>query len=343
MKKITGISLVAMAACGLILGGCNNENKGFATVNGSPITNAQLLEYLETKPTVRANVNGQPVNVQVQDTLAFQALQELVIRNLLLQLAKEENVNPTPQEVEDHIKTLGEVNPGYVPNLTQRGLSMKGIREQITYDLAQQNLVAKGITVSDKEVEDYIKANPQEFEEPAKAEMFWIVANGTIKPQVDAELARGSKFGDVAVKYSLDPEAAANAGKFGANRFPAGVPMTQLAKPIFDAVTATAAGKTTGWVDLGQNGQVAKFSIVRKTEARKIEVTPARKKLIKRAIQVSRGRETKDIDGKIAKMLQEAKIEVTDTALNDLWKKFDENLKKQASQGKIPSQQPQTN
>ncbi len=331
--------MLAAAVLATTLAGCGkNENKGFANVNGSPITNSELIEYLETKQTIRANVNGQVVNVNVQDTLAFQALQDMVVRKLVIEMAKKEGVLPTMDEVNTHIKLLGDVTPAFVQNLQNRGLSMKGIREQVQVDLAQQNLIAKGITVTDAEVDEYIKVNKAEFQDPAKAEMFWIVANAQSRPQADAELTKGTKFEDVAVKYSIDPEAKATGGKFGSRQFVGGVPLTTLAPSFQSEVAKTAAGKTTAWVAIpNQQGMFAKFFVVKKTEARDQEITPARKALVKQGLAVARGKQTKDIQDKLATMLREAKITVEDDALKGLWEKFDENLKKQAASTQVPT------
>ncbi|MBA4292176.1 hypothetical protein C0431_04330 [bacterium] len=329
--KFKGFLFIATAAMALTLVGCGDKaaTGGFANVNGAPITNAELLEYLEAKQTVRASIQGQPVNVQVQDTLAFQAMQDLVVRKLVLQMAKKEGVAPTPDDVENHIKLLGDVSPGYVKNLQARGLSMKGIKDQVEVDLAQQNLISKGITITDEEVDKYIKDNKAEFEDPAKADMYWIVANNQSRPEVDKALTEGTKFTDAAVKLSLDPEAKTTGGKFGARQFPTGVPLTQLGPDFRAAVEKTAPGKVTEWVPIpNQQGMFAKFSIIRKTEARPQEITESRKKLVKRGLAVARGQQTKDINEKLQSMLKEAKIDVTDPALKDLWKKFEENLKK---------------
>lgn len=341
MNKRNGLSILVAAFIAISIVGCGKEgNKGFATVNGAPITNSELIEYLETKQTIRAVVNGQVGNVQVQDTLAFQALQDLVIRKLVIEMAKSEGVMPSKAEIDAEIKLREEISPNFLRGLQSRGLSMKGIREQIEVELSQQNLITKGIEVTDKEVEDYIKAKPAEFEEPAKAEMYWIVASAETKAQIDSELARGSKFQDVAISSSLDPSAKASGGKFNAGNYPAGVPLVTLAENIRAGVEATEPGKATAWFDLpkqaNQEQMSAKFFVIRKTDAKKIEITAARKTWVKNQLAVARGKQTKDIDQKLADMMRKANIEVTDTALKGLWEKFDENLKKSADDTKAP-------
>ncbi|MBX3113507.1 MAG: SurA N-terminal domain-containing protein [Fimbriimonadaceae bacterium] len=336
--KSKGLYLLASALVAFTIVGCNKDKGEIAKVNGIAITNSELIEYLEAKPTVRVVIQGQTVDVPVQDTLGFQAMQDLVVRKLVQQMAKEEGVAPTKKEVDEEISLRGEINPGYVKNLQARGLSMTGIRAQVEVELAQQLLVSKGITVTDQEVEDYIKANKAEFQDPAKVEMYWILATSANKAAIDSELATGAKFQDVAARLSMDPEAKASGGKFGAVRFPSGVPINALDEKIRNAVSAAPIGKGTDWVSLPQAGQVAKFYVIRRTEARDIEMTAARKKLIKRGIAVARGQETKDIKESIQKRLKDAKITVSDSNLKGLWEAFEKNLKKAADDTKMPSE-----
>lgn len=348
---MNGLHLLAFAALASMLVGCGSkENKGFASVNGSPITNSELIEYLETKSTVRISVQGvsqipntQEANAQVSGTLAFQALQDMVVRKLVIQMAQKEGVLPTMDEVNAQIKLLGDVNPAFVQNLQTRGLSMKGIRDQVLVDLAQQRLNSKGIEVTDAEVDAYIKTNKTEFQDPAKAEMYWIVANAQSKVLAEAELVKGTKFEDVAVKYSLDPNAKKLNGKFGSNgqAMPGGFPINALNGVFKDAIEKTTPGKATDWIAYpNQQGAFAKFYIVRKTEARDQEITPAKKQLVKQSLAVARGQQTKDIKDKLATMLREAKITVEDESLKPLWEKFSEQLKKQAAETNVPQSTP---
>lgn len=342
MKTSHVVAAAAAAALLMATAGCGESSKGFATINGVPITNKELIEYLETKPTVRAVVNGQQVTVNVQDTLAFQALQDLMVRKLMLQLAKSEGVMPSSKDVEERIKLMTEVEPTYIKQMQLLGLSMQGIRDRVLVDLAQQNILSKGITVSDEEVDEFIKANPQQFEEPAKADMLWILVPTSEKPAVDAAIGTGEKFGDIAAKFSKDKYAKQYGGKYEPERFPAGVPVTGLPGALKAAIEKTQPGKATDWIDVpssqaGVPDMSAKFYIVRKTEARKIEITAARKKLLKAAIQAERGKQTKDIQEKLSDLLKKAKIDVSDETLKPMWDRFATQLKEQADQTQVPT------
>ncbi len=326
--KVNGLLVASLMVAAFAMTGCGQKTSSIAKVNGLDITQTEMMEYLEAKPTVRVVVDGQPVELQVADTLGFQAMQDLVVRKLLLQMAKEEGVTPSKEDIDKEIKMRNELQTTYVKQMQARGMSMEGIRSQVELELAQQRILMKGITVTDSEVEQYIKANPQEFTDPARAEMFWILTTADKKAAVDAELAKGKKFQDVAAAMSLDPEAKASNGRFGANRFPTGVPFTELNGPIRAAVEKTAADKSTEWIQLGTANQIGKFYIVRKTESRKQEITSTRREFVKRALAVQRGSEGKSLRDEMSKRLREAEITVDDDSLKQLWSRFEEQLKK---------------
>lgn len=341
MKTIHAVASVAAAAILLAAAGCGNSSKGFATVNGVQITDQELVEYLKTKPTVLTTVNGQQVSVNVNNTLEFQAFQDVVVRKLVLELAKTEGVLPSSKDVEDRIKLMTEVKPTYIKEMQAGGLSMQGIRERVLIELAQQNVLSKGITVSDQEVDEYIKANPGLFEEPAKAELLWILVPTTDKPAVDAAIGSGEKFGDVAAKMSKDKNAKQMGGKYEAERFPSGVPMTGLPATVKAAVENTQSGKATNWIDVpssqaGAPDMSAKFYVVRKTDAKKIEITAARKQLLKDSMEAERGKQTKDVDEKLRELLTKAKIDVTDESVKPMWERYMEEIKDASKKAQVP-------
>ncbi|MDI9636581.1 SurA N-terminal domain-containing protein [Kamptonema cortianum] len=331
------ISFAALAAVAM-LGGCNRGDGGvIATVNGVPITQNEWFEHLEAKSTVNISIaqgSIQPIDnqtgqAQVVGTLGFQAMQDLVARKLVLQLAKEEGVSPTKQEVDEEIALRNKLNPSYIKNLQARGLKMEGIRSLVETELAQTKLVTKGVTVTDKEVDEYIEANKQQFVEPGVVDMFWIIVPAAKVAEVDAELAKGSRFQDVAMKFSIDPQAKETQGKFQAVQFPQGVPIRDLPAPLKKVVETTEVNKTSGWVEDGNNR--AKFMVTRKTQDRDQEITPERKKWVHRVLATQRGSEGTDVQQTLRDRLRDAKIEVKNEALKSLWSNFEEQLKKQPS------------
>lgn len=320
---------VPLVLTGLFMAGCGNKASGIATVNGSAITEQELYDYLQAKSTVRVNIQGQVVDALVQDTLAFQAMQDLVIRKIVMEMAKENGVTPTAEDVEKEVQLRTAMNPTFVELQTARGLTLEGIRSNLEFEIAQQRIMTKGITVTDAEVDEYIKGNPNEFKEPAAVEALVIYSTEPKKASIDSALKSGRKFQDVAVEFSDDPNARSTGARF-LNQMGRPPEMATLQPQVKSAIEKTGVNQTTEWI-AADNGRIVKFFVNRKIEEKPIEITPERKTMIRRALAVQRGSQGKDIQQTIRTRLQAAKVEVTDDKLKKLWTNFEEALKKSAS------------
>jgi len=230
---------MAVLATLFVSGGCGNSSSGggeiLATVAGEPITMDEFNKYLAIKPTARVIVQGQMVELPVADTLAFQAMQDMVSRMAVFQMAKDEGVSPTEKDVEDEIAFQKKLNPTFLTGYQRRGLTMGQIREEVKFSLVQERLITKGITVTPEEVDDWLAKNPEAGVMPESAELSWILASTPErKAQVDTALKNGEKFSAVAVKLSQAPNAAIVNGRYLPDRGPIPIPkMTCRAwKPV---------------------------------------------------------------------------------------------------------------
>lgn len=114
-----------------------------ALVNGSPITRLAVIQLLEKQAGKKA-------------------LDSLVTKKLILQEAQRQHINITKQDidtemkkVEDNFKSQGQ---SFDDILKSQGLSRADLEEQIKL----QKIVTKmagNITVSDKDIDDYIEKN----------------------------------------------------------------------------------------------------------------------------------------------------------------------------------------
>jgi len=330
--NLSRLSLIAGVIVGMsVLAGCNKESGSLATVAGDPVTLQEFSEYLESKPTVRVIVNnGQVAEVPVAETLAFQAMQDLVTRKIVLQLAADEGVRPSAKEVDQEIDFKIALQPAFVKQLQARGMSMDSIRSQVELDLAQERLLSKGITVTDEEVEKFIKENPKQFVEPATANMTWIlVGSAAQRDAAQKELDLGKAFKAVAKEKSTAPNAMQTEGAFQVQQ------VNQMAPELQAAVNKTAPGKQTDWLASGTG--FAKFLVNSKTAEKPLEMTAERKTWLKRQMALQRGRQGTDLVERVADKLRDSKIEVQERTLKDLWAKFEERLKAQAKDTKLPT------
>ncbi|RYG31278.1 hypothetical protein EON81_23245 [bacterium] len=212
-------------------------------------------------------------------------------------------------------------SPDFLKRLTSQGLTIDTIRDELRIQLAEENIVTKGITVSDAEVDRYIKAKPQEFREPKRVALLWIAVKGADKKkQVDDALATNSSFETVAVQYSEAPNARATKARFSTDVYDAFSPAL---KKLVDGINE---GKTSDWVK-DPGGQELKFYVERKAPARNIDITPIIKLTVKRQIALARGQRGSDLQRKLQAKILAAKVEIPNKTMADNWKTAIDNLK----------------
>lgn len=122
-----------------------------ALVNGSPISRLAVIQLLEKQAGKKA-------------------LDSIVTKTLILQEAQKQNINVSQQDinsemkkVEDNFKSQGQ---SFDDILKSQGLSRGDLEEQIKL----QKIVTKmagNITVSDKDIDDYIEKNKESLSEAA--------------------------------------------------------------------------------------------------------------------------------------------------------------------------------
>lgn len=336
MKGLIPTALIV--SVGALLAGCGGKSaESLASVNGDSITMEQFNEYLMVKPTVAVITNNGPATAQVADTLAFQALNDLVRQRVLLQMAKDEGVFPTDAEVGSELDFQTKLRPNFVRDLTARGLTLDMIRRDLTVQVAQQKLLTKGINVTMEEVDQFIKDNPARFTRPESAQMLWIVVDDAGRAAVDADLRAGQAFASVAVRRSAVPNARENQGRLVVQGNP-NVPLStldQLAPGLANTIRNTPEGRQTGWIRSGQ--QFAKFLVERKQAAEKQTLSDAQKEQLRREIAATRGSAALDLNKRILDRLKEARVTVNVQPLREPWNRA---MKRLTEEGEQPAGNP---
>ncbi|MGV3618589.1 MAG: SurA N-terminal domain-containing protein [Fimbriimonas sp.] len=318
-------ALAALLAFGVA--GCSKPpvEESVATVNGEAIPMKEYYAFLERKPTVQVSTPQGPQEVQVSSLLGLQALRDLINQKLILQLAKEDGVLPTEADVKAELDFQEQQRGKFVSTLTAQGLSLEAIKEELLFNLARERLQTKGITIGAAEVDKYIKENPQQFMEPEKASLLWIViSDATKKALVDKDLQSGQDFRTVATRYSEAPGARQDGGAFGTDL------VAQMPTPLQELVKATPELKATKWVQDQQNW--IKFYVQKKTPAKKMEMTETRKKALQRQLALQRGSAANDVTKRVTDKLRAAKIDVSPKHLREPWEKAFEEAKNQMAQ-----------
>ncbi len=330
MKIKTIWSVAGLAALSSVIG-CSggNDQELLATVNNDPITVGEFTNYLQIKPSVRVVANGQVAELPVSDTLAFQAMQDLVQRAIIFQLGKEQGVMPTEAEIDKEVKFQSDLNKDFIKNLQVRGLNLKQIRDEVKYSLVQERLVSKGQNVTSADVDQWLKDNPSALVNPASVSLSWIaVSSDAKKKQVDEALSAGTKFSDVALKMSEDPNVAVTGGRYQPQRGPLAI--ASLPDELKKPVEAGKVDDDLDWVKVGTGW--AKFHIDAKTPESKRELTDAMRESLRRNLAVQRGSRATDLRKEVLDKLESADIVVRRDSLKEAWSNFASQLKSQAKQ-----------
>lgn len=325
-RSLFSVGLAAVALAGCKGGGSSEE---LAVVNGQSIPMSSYFKTMERKSRVTAVVNPaqmqvdpgsgrvltQVMVVQVNPSLAFQALQECIANEIIRQVAKDEGVFPNEKAVDAEIKLEEERNPNFIKDLSKDGLSVEQIKSELALRLARLGLQAKGVKISDEEVDKYIKDNPAAFTQPATADLLFIqVADEKTRDLADKELKEGQMFAVVAQHYSLQP-----GGKAAGFKFPVRI-VSQMSQALQKMVGETREFSATKWVyDDGTKNWV-KFYVQRKTKATPVPITNYLKQMVRRELEKKKGTKANDPDKRVAEKLKTSKIEIKVKYLEEPWK-----------------------
>lgn len=141
------------------------------------------LVYLGRNLIVAAMVNGQPISRlavvrELEAQGGKQALDSLITKQLIIQEARNKNITISQKEVDDELKkiadNLKQQGQELDQVLTLQGMTKDQLVEQIKLQKMLEKMVGK-ITVTDKEVTDYIESNRESL--PTDQDEASIAAN----------------------------------------------------------------------------------------------------------------------------------------------------------------------
>ena len=126
------------------------------------------LLYIFRSAFVVALVNGQPISRltlyhDLEQQSGKQVLNTIITKTLIMQEATKQHVTVSQSEVDNQIKqiqqNLAKQGQKLDQVLSAQGMSRQSLQEQIRLQKLAEKMVGKNVTVSDKEVQDYIDKN----------------------------------------------------------------------------------------------------------------------------------------------------------------------------------------
>lgn len=128
---------------------------------------------------IAATINGQPISrlsliSELEKQSGKQVLNTLVTKTLIIQEAKNQNINIDKNEVDAEIKKIEENLTKQGQKLDQvllmQGMTKESLVEQITLQKMVEKMAGKDIQVTDKEINDYLEQNKNSIPEGKKPE-----------------------------------------------------------------------------------------------------------------------------------------------------------------------------
>ncbi|MEO7719206.1 MAG: peptidyl-prolyl cis-trans isomerase [Capsulimonas sp.] len=255
-NKRRGAALVASAAAmGVFLAGCNTgggaggdaSSKGaptltgtdaVATVNGEAITQAEFYSQLQRYTPNPQQMSSAPAGKTV--------LQQLIMNTLTEQLAKQEGVPPTDAQINEQMANFKSsadkvLVRGFDDTLATAGLTEEDLKTfQIKPQLAQINLLTKGVTIADADIQAFYDLHKKDqFTKPNRAHIKRIaLATAADANSVYDDIQKGKPFEDYVAKSVIKQPVDGDLTQW-VNLDDATNPMV---KPLVTAITAAKIG-----------------------------------------------------------------------------------------------------
>jgi parvulin-like peptidyl-prolyl isomerase len=204
-------ALLALAACPP-QGPAKQDPNVVVMVNGEVVSRAEFERVLSRES--QAMEGNAPRTPEQVEPFKQALLETLIERALLLQAARAANVAITSEEVDRRVLALSSEYPAgtFDEALTRSGTSraalMRSTREQLTIEKLLSQEVHSRVAVSEEQIRRYYEEHAAEFTEPEQVHAQQIVVKGLDEAKrVQQQLWQGKKFNELAMRYSLSPDA----------------------------------------------------------------------------------------------------------------------------------------
>jgi len=216
-----------------------------------------LPSTAEAKDPVLAKVNGvaikkSDVEKQLWQSQSLVMTEALIDRQLFIAAAKQAKIKIPKKEIDVRIERIEKQVPegqSLKEQLKANGLDIKGLREEIGFELLRDRLVehlAK-ITVTKEEVQSAFEDNKLRLGQPPAFKLRQIVVSSE-KEATDMRIAlsAGADFGKLAAAKSLDPASKEKGGELGF------VSANVLDSRLVEALMKMEVGAVSPVIQLGQ-------------------------------------------------------------------------------------------
>jgi parvulin-like peptidyl-prolyl isomerase len=237
MKRAQLIALLAVGlVAAFIAAGCGSDSQSVgandvAVVGDEAITKEQFDQLIDrARENYARNKQDFPAAGTPQYVaLRRQAMQFLVQREQFEQKAADLGVKVTDSDVEKQMATIKSQYFGkdgkcdaacekkYEAEIKKQGVTNEQVRDDVRASVVQNKIYEKvtaGVTVSDKDIEEYYKKNKQNYVQPASRDVRHIlVKKKALADSIYQQATSGANFAALAKQYSTDPGTKKQGGK----------------------------------------------------------------------------------------------------------------------------------
>ncbi|MFW6437877.1 MAG: peptidyl-prolyl cis-trans isomerase [Armatimonadota bacterium] len=234
-----------------------------------------------------ATVDGEQIDADelwwyMQNTRGGRVLDEMIVRQLIIQEAAEQGVKVGTPEVDEAVAQIKQehgVETGFTHWLQESGQTEKGLRLELQQQLLLDKLIRRHMGLTDEGIQRYYDSNPDEFTEAPRVHLMDIVTLTVEDAFVARErLAAGHDFEDVAREMSHDPTADDGGDRDWIT------PDDVLCDNVSEVVFAMEQGEISDPVDCGDHAHV--FFAKEVDPGRQIPLEEARDAVIERIREV---------------------------------------------------------
>ena len=192
-----------------------------ATVNGEVVYTRELdREVAAIARQYGIDLDGEEGRKQ-REEIARVLLDQLIEQRLIMQEARRRNATAGEAQIDAALEEIRRNFPSeaeFQRALQQRALTVQDLRARLRTTLTVQNLQRQvsTATVSEEEIRRYYEAHRKEFDRPEQVRVRHILVDTEeLARLVQARLARGERFEDLARQLSRDPGSKEQGGDLG--------------------------------------------------------------------------------------------------------------------------------
>jgi len=198
--RLSVLALVALAVAVTTLAGCGR--RALIRVNGEKIKKEDFYARLERVPVQT------PQGPQMAGRYV---VQQMIAEKLVQQLAKEQKIEPTEEQIAKKIDFFKKQSGGDIGKaLAQRGITLDDLKRQVAVEQSFVNIVTKGVSIPDDKVRKAyngaLNAKNSTLIRPEQVMVSAVITKN--KTKIDKAykmLSGGQEFGSIAQQLS-DPD-----------------------------------------------------------------------------------------------------------------------------------------